>query len=186
MAEKPTISSTVPIKTKLFYFVVGVLGCLFISLAHLFNINFELISSLGSILDLITGILFSIFSLLCFSRLTKKLDVYNDRIVRINLWGRKTIPFKEMNGHYVDDSLNNTLGFAKGYFRGIIVKKKDGSHFSLNKAELTEFDAIKKHFRSRARYFNNKSIKKLTNKEDRKLFLFLSFVLIILIASLLH
>lgn len=186
MAEKPTISSTVPLKTKLFYFFFGVLGCLFVSLAHLSNINFELIGSLNSILDLITGILFSIFALICFGRLTRYLDVYNDRIVRKSLWGKKTTPFKEMNGHFVDDSLNNTMGFAKGYFRGIIVKLKNGRHFSLNKAELTEFDAIKKHFRSRARYFNNKSIKKLTDKEDRKLYLFLIVVVLILFTSLLH
>lgn len=186
MADKPTISSQLPKKTLVFYLLVGVLGCAAISMAHYINIDFTTISSTKSLLDLVTAIMFSLFTILCIIRCTKKMDVFNDRIEQRSIMGKKTTFFKDMNGHFVDGSLNNTLGTARGYFRGIIVKKKDGSHFSLNKAELTHFDEIKKHFRSRCRYFNNKSIRKLTKREDQKLYLFLIIVLIIIIASLLH
>jgi len=186
MAEKPTISSKLPTKTLVFYILFGVIGCALISIAHYINIDFSNISSTKSLLDLLTTVMFALFSILCIIRCTKRLDVYNDRIERKSIIGSRITFFKEMNGHFVDGSLNNTLGTARGYFRGIILKKKDGSHFSLNKAELTHFDKITKHFRSRCRYFNNKAIRKLTKKEDRKLYFFLIIVLVILIASLLH
>lgn len=186
MTSQPNIIAKIPSKTLIIYITVWVIGCLIISTLHMVNVDWGMISSLEAILDLITAILFMFFACVGIVRLSQKLEVYDDRIVRKNILRKKVTFFKDMNGHYVDDSDNNTLAFAKGYFRGIIIKKKDGSHFSLNKAELTHFDAIKKQLRNRCRYFNNQAIKKQIKKEDRKLYLFLIGVLIILIASLLH
>ena len=186
MGNQPNITAKLPSKTLVVYIVVWVLGCLAISALHIININWEVLSSIGTLLDLITAILFLCFALLGIVRLSQKLEVYDDRIVRKNMLGKKVTFFKHINGHYIDDSDNNTLAFAKGYFRGIIIKKKDGSHFSLNKAELTHFDAIKKQLRNRCKYFNNQAIKKQIRKEDRKLYLFLIAILTILIVSLLH
>ena len=185
MKDKIIITSTIPAKTLLVY-IVGLLSCSAISIFHIINIHPDYFSSLNSVLDLSNAIIFAGLSISFLIRLSRKLEVYDEKLIRKSLLGNKTTFFKEMNGHYVDDSDNSTLGFAKGYFRGVIVKKKDGSHFSLNKAELSHFPKIKKHIRSRCRYFNNNAIKKQIKKEDQKLYLLLIIILVILIASLLH
>lgn len=185
MTNKTIITSTVPTKTLLVY-VVGLSFCLIISIFHIINIHPDYFSSINKVLDLCNAIIFGGLSILLLIRMSKRLEVYDDKLIRKSLLGQKTTFFKEINGHYVDDSDNSTLGFAKGYFRGIIIKKKDGGHFSLNKAELSHFPEIKKHIRSRCRYFNNNAIKKQVKKEDQKLYLSLIIILFILIASLLH
>ncbi|MGK0389016.1 MAG: hypothetical protein ACI94Y_001750 [Maribacter sp.] len=185
MTDKITITSTIPAETLLVY-IAGLLCCTAISIFHIINIHPDYFSSLDSVLDLCNAIIFAGLSILFIIRISRKLEVYNDRFIRKSILGNKVTFFKEINGHYIDDSSNSTLGFAKGYFRGVIIKKKDGSHFSLNKAELSHFSEIKKHIRSRCRYFNNNAIKKQINKEDRKLYLLLIIILVILIASLLH
>jgi hypothetical protein len=185
MTNKIIITSTIPTKTLLVY-VTGLLCCIAISTLHIINIHPDYFSSLDKVLDLSNAIIFAGLSILFVIRMSRKLEVYDDKLIRKSLFGKKTTLFKEINGHHVDDSSNSTLGFAKGYFRGIIIKRKDGSHFSLNKAELTHFPEIKKHIRSRCRYFNNNAIKKQILKEDRKLYLLLIIILIVLIASLLH
>lgn len=186
MEDQPTITAVLPTKTLLIYLVGWIFFCLLISSLYIININWETISSVHTMLDLFSAGLFVVFALFGLLRLTKKLELYNDRIVRKNILGRKVTFFKDVNGHFIDDSDNNTLAYAKGYFRGIIIKKKDGKHFSLNKAELTEFAAVKKHLRTRCRYFNNQAIKRQIRKEDQKIFLFLIIVILILIASLMH
>jgi len=124
--------------------------------------------------------------MICFYRCTKKVDFYDDRIVQKSILGTKTTTFKDVNGHFVDGRPTDALVDVRGYFRGIIVRKKSGSHFSLNKAELGDFDEIKKYFRSRCKYFNTNSGRKLAEAEDRKLFAYTLIILVIVIASLLH
>ncbi len=185
-ADKPLIVSRLPLKTVAVYLILGVLGCGTVSALHIININWEQFGSVHTILDLLTGILFFGLAISFLIRSTRRLDLFNDRIIRRSITGKKEQFFKDFGGHHVDDSDNMTLAYARGYFRGIIVKQKNGKHFSLNRAELSQFDSVKKHFKTRCKHFNNQSIKKLVQREDRKLSLYLIVAISLIIASMLH
>lgn len=187
MNEQEKKTHRLPKRILLLYWGLGVLVCTLLGIFYAWQTDWSRLPDADVLWSLASMLMFFGLALGFAFRTTKRLYLYEDRLVRKNFFGERVTYFKDISGHHEDDSSSNSLANnARGYFRGIIIKEKNGNYFSLYRAELSDFPEVAQHLKHRCRRYTGHSIRKLLAKEDRKLLLLTVLVFAVVIMSLMH
>ncbi len=183
MNEKPVLVTKLSGKGMFFYLLIGGVGSCIVGCWILSGSYPDYWSSIQGVLDLFTGLCFFLLSIYCFIQTTFKTQFHKDRIIWGTVLKRREIPISELSGFY---SMDQSDLQRKGAFRGIILKKKNGQPISFHKGKLSDYESVLKFLRERINRFNYQSIQKMLTKENRKVYLRVAVLILLLVLSMLH
>ncbi len=183
MNEKPIIISKLPMKTSLLYFFVGGIGGLGASAFNFLYSYPDFFETSQGVLDLFTAVCFFILAIFSFLQLSRKTIFYPSKIVWGTVLSKKELSIKNINAHFAMDHSDMQ---RTGAFRGIIIKKKDGKSVAFHKGELSQFDEILIYLKGKSQTYHLQRVRKLLGKQNRKIYLSATFLLLLLTLSLLH
>ena len=183
MSEKPLLISKLPTKTKFLYFLIGIAGGAFGCVYNFLDSYPTFFESLNGVLDLITSFAFLCLFFYSILQLSYKTILYSDRLVIKTMLTQKEAKLKEMAGYF---SMDESDLKRKRAFRGILIKNKNGSSIALHKGKLSQYDEIVQLLKSKIHRYNQKPVAKLMRKENRKIYLRVSVLILLLTLSMLH